>query len=134
MAAQKKFSYQEQDSKLTLRQGVAEHFASHPGLLQDGDLDQVSRQLFHSHDVCHVVFGLDTTLMDEALADCWTLVGTDVGGPRYYRYLRESKAARDVIRQIGYGRTLAITITGLPKITRTLWRAWRMKKKWPWQG
>jgi hypothetical protein len=89
--------------------GLEAHAAARSGgilrqsswVLQDGSVDPASRELFHSHDVCHVVFGLDMTLMDEALADA---------GPSWER------------TQAGCV-TLAITITGLPKITRALWRS-----------
>src|SRR5438270_10363234 len=46
-----------------------------------------SAELFRSHDVCHVIFGLDTTFADEALVDARTLLSCDAGVRKYARYL-----------------------------------------------
>ncbi len=38
-----------------------------------------SAALFRRHDICHVIFGLDTTIADEAMADTRTMLSCDVG-------------------------------------------------------
>jgi hypothetical protein len=38
-------------------------------LFRPSQLPKDSAQFFRSHDIAHVVFGLDTTLTDEALAE-----------------------------------------------------------------
>jgi hypothetical protein len=90
----KPFQYQRQDSGLTLKEELAEYYEGHPGLFRPSQLAKDSAQFFRSHDIAHVVFGLDTTLTDEALADAWTLLGTDVGLRRYVRYLRTNREAQ----------------------------------------
>lgn len=64
---------------MTLREGLEEYYTGHPGLLQPDKMHADAARFFHAHDTCHVLFGLDTTLVDESLADLWTLFGTDVG-------------------------------------------------------
>ena len=64
-----RFLYQEQRCSLTLGAALEEYFRGHPGLLREQEMDPESAALFRSHDVCHVVFGLDTRLQDEVLAD-----------------------------------------------------------------
>jgi hypothetical protein len=54
---------------VTLREGLQEYFAGHSGLLKPDSADVQTAKFFHSHDACHVLFGLDTTLRDEGLAD-----------------------------------------------------------------
>jgi hypothetical protein len=105
----KPFQYQRQDSDLTLREGLAEYYEGHPGLFRPSQLTKDSARFFRSHDVAHVVFGLDTTLTDEALADAWTLLGTDVGLRRYVGYLRTNPEAQQLMRQIGWARTALIS-------------------------
>jgi hypothetical protein len=77
----------------------------HPSLFRPSQLTKDSARFFRSHDIAHVVFGLDTTLADEALADAWTLLGTDVGLRRYVRYLRTNPEAQQLMKQIGWART-----------------------------
>jgi hypothetical protein len=79
----KHFRYQEQDSPMTLGEGLREYYAGHPGLVQPDQMDADAAPFFRSHGTCHVLFGLDTTLVDESLADLWTIFGTDVGFRRY---------------------------------------------------
>lgn len=90
-----RFRYQAQDSPQTLREGHDEYLAGHENLFGEDQMDDASRELFHRHDLCHVLFGLDTHLRDEGRADMWTLCATDVGMRRYAGYLNlpEAKAA-----------------------------------------
>jgi hypothetical protein len=128
----KKFGYQEQDCPLTLQEGLEAYFQGHPGLFKEGELGTESQELFHSHDLCHIVFGLDTTLEDEALADVWTILGTDVGFRRYMHYLNAVKEAKAIFKEIGYGQVLLTSLRALPKVFQVWCRTRRMCKKWPW--
>jgi hypothetical protein len=129
----KPFQYQRQDSELTLREGLAEYYEGHRGLFRPSQLTEDSAGFFRSHDIAHVVFGLDTTLNDEALADAWTLLGTDVGLQRYVGYLRTSPETQQLMKQIGWARTALISLRVLPQLF-TLWLHTRkMTRKWPWE-
>jgi len=129
----KPFQYQRQDSELTLKQGVAEYYESHPGLFRPSELPEDSAQFFRSHDIAHVVFGLDTTLTDEALADAWTLLGTDIGLRRYLTYLRTNPEAQQLMKQIGWARTFLISLRVLPQVFTVWLHARKMTSKWPWE-
>ncbi len=125
--------YQNQNSALTLAEGLEEYYASYAGrVLRPPDLPPESLELFRSHDICHVIFGLGTSLDDEALADTRTLVSCDVGLRRYTAYLARDEQARALFRETGYLRTLWATMLTMPRICRALIEARRMKKRWPW--
>jgi len=82
-------AYQAQDSQQTLAEGLAEYYAANGGrVVVPASLPPESRALFRSHDICHVIFGLDTTLADEGMADVRTLLSCDVGWGRYGELLR----------------------------------------------
>ncbi|HUJ96058.1 MAG TPA: hypothetical protein VLW84_12380 [Terriglobales bacterium] len=130
----KRFSYQQQACALSLREGLAEYYSGHPGLLKGEELEGDSRTFFRSHDACHVVFGLDTNLQDEALADFWAMMGTDVGLRRYVDYLRRSKETMQIFREIGWGKTVLTTIRAIPKTAVVFLHTRKMTKKWPWTG
>jgi hypothetical protein len=125
--------YQRQNSGLTLAEGLQEYYAANAGrVMRPADLAPESVALFRSHDVCHVIFGLGTSLDDEALADTRTLVSCDVGLRRYATYLARDEQARALFREVGYVKSIWATVRVAPRICRAVIEAWRMKKRWPW--
>jgi hypothetical protein len=125
--------YQEQDCALTLSEGLEEYYAANAGrVVRPRDLPAESFVLFRNHDMCHVIFGLDTTLADEALADTRTLFSCDVGIRRYLAYLAQDKQAKALFKEFGYLRSAWAMVLALPRIWRAAGDAWRMKKRWPW--
>lgn len=130
----KRFCYQQQDCELTLREGLQEYYEGHPGLFRPAQLSEESARFFRSHDTAHVVFGLDTTLDDEALADTWTMFGSDVGMRRYVHYLRTNREAQQLLKEIGWAKTIAISLRTAPRLFAVWLRARQMKRKWPWEG
>jgi hypothetical protein len=81
--ALKSFSFRVVKDQCLIGSGVA----SVRRRLPPSDLSEGSAELFRSHDVCHVIFGLDTTFADEALVDARTLLSCDAGVRKYARYL-----------------------------------------------
>lgn len=127
-------AYQQQDSAQTLAQGLEEYYASNVGIVTRPDeLPPGSAPLFRSHDICHVIFGLNTSLAEEALVDTRTLLSCDVGVRRYLRYLRANAQAQALFNQIGYLRSAWATFLALPRILQSLTASFAMPKKWPWE-
>ena len=103
--------YQRQDSPQTLAEGLEEYYAANVGkVVRPSDLPPESVGLFRSHDMCHVVFGLNTTLDDEALADVRTILSCDVGIRRYATYLTTDKQARALFKELGYLKSIWVTV------------------------
>lgn len=120
-------------STQTLAGGLEEYYAANVGkVVRPRDLPPESVALFRSHDMCHVVVGLNTTLDDEALADVRTLLSCDVGIRRYATYLTTDKQAQAFCRELGYLKSAWVTILAVPRICRATIEAFRMKKRWPW--
>jgi hypothetical protein len=127
-------SYQRQDSPQTFAEGLEEYYAANVGkVIRPRDLPPESSDLFRSHDMCHVVFGLNTTLDDEALADMRSLFSCDVGLRRYSAYLSKDKQAKALFKELGYLKSAWVTVLAIPRICRAASEAWRVKKRWPWQ-
>jgi ubiquinone biosynthesis protein Coq4 len=125
--------YQQQDSTQTLAEGLAEYYvANGDKVTRPRDLPEESAKLFRSHDMCHVIFGLDTTIQDEAMADTRTILSCDVGVRRYVDYLRTDAQAKALFKQIGIWTSIITTLQVLPRILRAIAESWRMKKRWPW--
>ena len=126
--------YREQDCPLTLAEGLAEYYAANEGVIaRAADLPPDSAALFRSHDMCHVIFGLDTTLEDEAMADTRTMMSCDVGAARYAVYLGLDPQAQKILKDVGIVGFVWGTMKALPRMFHAMIDAWRMKKKWPWK-
>ena len=131
--AGRRCAYQAQDSRQTLAEGLAEYYAVNGARVsRPATLQPESQALFRSHDVCHVIFGLDTTLADEGMADVRTLLSCDVGWRRYGRYMTRDPEAKAIFKELGYARAVWATLITIPRMTRAIWAAWRSPKRWPW--
>jgi hypothetical protein len=126
--------YQEQVSAQTLAEGLDEYYRANDGVVtRPEDLPPESRALFIGHDTGHVIFGLTTSLADEAMADTRILLSTDVGIARYAGYIRSDSQAKAIFKQVGYGRVALHTLATLPRIMLAAFEATRMTKRWPWE-
>lgn len=130
--------YQDPQSTQTLREGLAEYRAANPELFdpevlaRNEALGELGR-FFAAHDACHVLFGLSTSLSDEALADTWTFFGTDVRWRELWSYFR-SDAQKEFfdtfLGQVGYARLAWATVRAVPRILRAIGRTRSMTRKW----
>jgi len=129
-----RLAYQLEDSALTLAEGLEEYYVANVGIVtKPRDLPRESARLFRSHDICHVIFGLNTSLSDEALADVRTLLSCDVGFRRYSAYLAQDRQARALFKELGYMKSISAAALAVPRILRSVVVSWQMRTKWPWE-
>jgi hypothetical protein len=126
-------SYLQQDCSLTLREGLREYYAANPTLVDPEQASDEGAKFFRRHDACHVIFGTTTGLVDEALTDAWTLLGSDVTLKQYAEFAKLNEA-REVLQEIGVSGFAKASLFGLPHVPTVWRRARRMQKKWPWAG
>ena len=127
---QRHLAYMRPDATMTLREGLAEYYTTIDGLITEENADPEVAALFRFHDTCHVLFGCDTSIHGEALADTWSIFGTTVTLKTYQRYLSfsetqsifKSMTFKDLLKAIGE------SVTSMPL---AFWRAQHMTKKWP---
>jgi len=125
--------YRQQDSGQTLAEGLEEYYTLNAGVVtRPRELPPESMALFRSHDMCHVIFGLGTSLEDEAVADTRTLLSSDVGMRRYAEYLTQDKQAKAIFARAGYLTVFGATLRAMPRILRAAWECRRTHKRWPW--
>lgn len=125
--------YLAQDSRQTLAEGLAEYYAQNRGRVSPpSSLPPKSAELFRSHDMCHVIFGLDTTLSDEAMADIRTLFSCDVGWRRYAKYMTSDPEAKAIFKELGRLTALWVTVRSIPRMLRAIGEAQRMPRRWTW--
>jgi ubiquinone biosynthesis protein Coq4 len=123
-------AYQQQDSAMTLSEGLVEYYAGNAGLKRGESLAAPAREFFRCHDACHVVFGCGTSLAQEAVVKLSSLFGTTAGVSVLRGYALFDSL--DIYRQLNVGEMLA-TIAAAPLIMlRTIARRLRQARRWPW--
>jgi hypothetical protein len=87
-------------------------------------------EFFRCHDAAHVVFGCDTTLVNELLVKIWSFFGTTggLGLLRAYR-LPESQ---EIYERLKWRDIANVSLRSIALVPLVLWRAARMQKPWPW--
>lgn len=122
--------YQYQHSSQTLRQGLDEYFAAHPGLPQGRDLSPAAQSFFDAHDRVHVVYGCNISLTGEAAVKLASICGTTAGLAVLKGYaLHES---RQIYRQLRPADVLRNLVPALWAAPRVCWRCSQQTARWPW--
>ena len=74
-------NYQKESCELTLKEGIEEYrkylIANNRHVLGE-NCSEDEKVTILGHDATHVIFGLDTSLEEEAMLDCWVIFGGDV--------------------------------------------------------
>ena len=76
--------YQDPECALTLREGIAEYRSYLRHIGRKAMVDSEGSRLILEHDATHVIFGMDTSLEQEAGLDTWLLFGCQF----QWRYVR----------------------------------------------
>jgi len=130
LASEKRFHYQQQDCTLTLSQCLDEFYAGNGEKFKKPQPVDDWTTLLLFHDATHVVFGLDTDMVDEALGDTWSLLGTNLRMKEYLRYLKED-GAKELIREVGWRKMITGTLRAIPRACKVFISSRKMNKKWP---
>ena len=128
--------YQQQGCAMTLREGIAEYRAYLTAIDRKIMVDSSESRLLLEHDATHVIFGLDTTLEQEAGLDSWLLWGCQwrLSYIRGYGKLPEIKALyRGLIKEFGWLGLFRLYWKTLRLKGRVFKRSRSMSKKWPYQ-
>ena len=124
--------YQEQNSELTLQQGLEEFYSINPHYKELSE-PEGQKGLFFQHDITHIVFGLSSKLEEEHLLDSWALWGCKVKWKTMYEYMKHpeiKKITKEVYRKLGLWGLAKKIIVMIPLKLLVVFRALRMKKKW----
>ncbi len=123
-------AYLDQDCTQTLREALDAYYAGIDGLITEDNAEKWVADLFRSHDIGHVVFGCDTTVRGEPLADLFCIFGTDCTLREYLRYA-ELPEAKAVFVEAGFVTMVTATVLSVPGMLLSLWRSFRMREPWP---
>ena len=128
--------YQEQNSELTLQQGLEEFYSINPHFKELSEPE--GRQgLFFQHDITHIIFGLNNKLEEEHLLDSWALWGCKIKWKAMYEYMKHpaiKKITKKIYKDLGTWGIIKKIITMIPLKLFIVYRALRMKKKWDYHN
>jgi len=85
------------------------------------------------HDVGHVFFGVNTSILDEAAGDYWTWLGTDLPFKEYLDYANTPEAKK-LIKDIGIINIVKYLVFSLPLLFRIYFCSRNMSQKWVTKG
>ena len=124
-------TYKDQDSPLTLAEGLAQYGRENPDLIDASIVSAEAARFFRGHDACHVVFGCGIAPDEEALADAWTLLGTDVTLRQFLGFLKLEEH-KDIVQQVGLVGACVASARACPRLLKALWWSHKMTRQWPW--
>ena len=124
--------YQAPDSRMTLRQGLAEYFNRSSGIMDEAELPRDLGLGLRSHDVAHVVFGCDTTLVGEVILARWSVFGV-TGSVRPYLIGLRRRETRVLFRDALRAFRLPMLWRMVKFASLAVVRSLRMRKRWPFE-
>lgn len=95
------------------------------------DMRQEAQHHYELHDMVHVLWGLDTSMRQEAQADGWTLLGTDISR-RDIREFFDLPEEKELIDELGWWAIAKGYVRAIPDYFRIFWQSRKLRKKWRW--
>jgi hypothetical protein len=116
---------------MTLEEALRAFRADHDLNARFSTMSAEAQRHYEWHDMMHILFGLGTAMRQEAQADGWTLLGTDITRRelRAFDALPEEKA---LIAELGWWAILKGYLRAVPDYVRIALRARKLSMKWRW--
>lgn len=118
-------------SDLTLEEAL-EAFRKQHGLDEKyRDMRPEAQHHYELHDIVHVLWGLDTSMRQEAQADGWTLLGTDISR-KDIREFFDLPEEKELIDELGWWAIIKGYVSAIPDYARIFRQSRKLAKKWRW--
>jgi len=125
--------FQDQNCLLTLQEAIDEFYTINSHLFSRPAPNTKWTELLVHHDVGHVFFGVNTSLLDEAAGDCWTMFGTNMTIKEYISY-GKTPEGKQLIKQIGPKLLIKSSIYVLPLMAKIIALSLKMNRRWDLRG
>lgn len=126
-------SFQEQNCQLTLREAIEEFYSINSGFFSRPESNTIWTELLVHHDVGHVFFGVNTSLMDEACGDFWTMFATDMSIKEYSQYAKTPEGKK-LLKYLGFNLLVKTMLLTIPLMFKVFIQSRKMNKKWEVRG
>ncbi len=120
---------------ITLRQGLEEFYEKNESHLSHNKVGIPSevQAFFKSHDIAHVLFGCDISLLGEGAVKIWTVFGTTLGFWKHIGAYRKANAF-ELASNFGVAHIAHNLFKFLLSIPALIIRSRNMTKPWPWSA
>lgn len=118
---------------ITLREAIEEFNSRNSQYFSDREVSPEAQDFFRRHDVAHVVFDCNTSILGEGKVKVWTIFGTTLGFWKHLKGYSEASAF-SLFKQYSWGHLFNNVFKLIVAAPRTISRARRMKKPWPWSS
>jgi hypothetical protein len=126
--------YTKDINKLTLSDALELHYKLNPQFTRWNKYeDELLQKTMKSHDVCHVVFGCNTSLLGEFRVELFTAFGTNLSDSEYRKLVSNPKILGeplDIVKRIGYFKVFTLMLLNWYELFRIPYISSKMKKKW----
>ncbi len=132
-------SYQNKSCELTLKEGIEEYrsyLEENNRHVLGKNCSEDEKLTILGHDATHVIFGLDTSLEEEAMLDCWVIFGGDVFKviKEFYKGSLKLKETNekvfDLVKEVGYLKYTYLYLRVIFKKWPKIFFRTRKMKKW----
>lgn len=117
---------------LTLTDALRQHYILNPQFtLWGGYKSPIAQKLVRAHDISHIVFGCDTSLLGEMRVQLWAKFGVQSFGVRESLNYAKDKEAKVLLKNpVGYGRMFVFFLKHLNEVFKIRKQANSMARKW----
>ena len=121
------------ERNITLRQGLEQFHKKNEEYLSHNKngISSEAKTFFQSHDIAHVLFGCDISLLGEGSVKIWTIFGTTLGFWNHIRGYQEANAF-ELSKDFTLAHIVSHIFKFLCSIPVLIFRARKMNKPWPW--
>jgi hypothetical protein len=116
---------------LTLAEALLEFQRINSELIDDRGMSDDSRTFFRRHDIAHIVFLCDVSLLNEAMAKTWTAFGTTLGFWKHIAAYSRPETT-EIVRDINTWDIAVTFLRSLVLMPRVMMRCRAMSRRWPW--
>ena len=124
--------YTKTANDLPLAEALQRHYVLNPQFTVWSDYkSDVAQKLVKAHDISHIVFGCDTSLLGEMRVQLWAKFGVQSFGFREsLNYAKEKEAKVLLKNPVGYGRMFVFFLKHLNEVFKVRKQANSVARKW----
>ena len=120
------------DQTMTLQEGLAKFSQKNKKYFSKREYSTAGQEFMKCHDIAHVIFGCDTSLLGEGTVKIWTTFGTTASFIETTKGYREAQAF-ELFKAYRLGHFMRQISTLLIRIPGIIFRSKRMVKPWPFK-
>jgi hypothetical protein len=124
--------YGEGVRSLTLSEALRRHYLLNPQFTVWSDYtSEIAKKLVKAHDISHLIFGCDTSLLGEMRVQLWAKFGVQKFGFKESLMYAKDKEAKVLLKNpVGYWSMFLFFIKHIGEVRRVRSQAKSMSEKW----